>query len=169
MRRTIIPYNPKLKEFAKELRKNSTKSEIRLWYYLKGKQRMGFDFHRQKPIDNYIVDFYCCELMLAIELDGITHTYENSLQKDRIRDERLESLGVTVLRFEDNFIYHQINWVLEEIDETIVKLKNQEPTPVCRQAGLNPLQGGETQVQFFPFNTFISSLKITTSSVIKTN
>jgi very-short-patch-repair endonuclease len=81
MRRAIIPYNPKLKEHARVLRNNSTKSEIYLWKYLKGRQRLGFDFHRQKPIDNYIVDFYCCDLFLAIELDGITHTYECVTEK----------------------------------------------------------------------------------------
>ncbi|MBK9329826.1 MAG: DUF559 domain-containing protein [Sphingobacteriales bacterium] len=125
MRRIIIPYNPRLKEFARQLRNNSTKSEIRLWHYLKGKQRMGYDFHRQKPIDNYIIDFYCCEIMLAIELDGIIHTYENAIVRDKIRDERLRSLGITVIRFDNAFVLNQINWVLEEIDETINRLINQ--------------------------------------------
>jgi len=55
-RRTILPYNPKLKEYARKLRNNSTKSEVLLWNYLKRKQMKGFDFHRQKPIGNYIVD-----------------------------------------------------------------------------------------------------------------
>ena len=72
----ILPYNPKLKEKARHLRNNSTKAEIRLWLYLKRRQMMGYDFHRQKPIDNFIVDFFCRELMLAIELDGYTHTFE---------------------------------------------------------------------------------------------
>jgi very-short-patch-repair endonuclease len=53
-----INYNPELKELAKTLRNNSTKAEIKLWTYLKGKQLMGHDFHRQKPIDNYIADFF---------------------------------------------------------------------------------------------------------------
>ncbi len=86
---------------------------------------MGYDFHRQKPIDNYIIDFYCCEIMLAIELDGIIHTYENAIVRDKIRDERLRSLGITVIRFDNAFVLNQINWVLEEIDETINRLINQ--------------------------------------------
>lgn len=53
-----IHYNPKLKPLARQLRNNSTKAEIRLWGYLKGKQMHGYDFHRQKPIDNYIADFF---------------------------------------------------------------------------------------------------------------
>ena len=68
-----IYYNPKLKLLARQLRNNSTKSEITLWQYLKGKNMCGCDFIRQKPIDNYIVDFFCYELRLAIELDGFSH------------------------------------------------------------------------------------------------
>lgn len=58
-RRKIIYYNPKLKQLARKLRNNSTLSEILLWKYLKEKQMMGYDFHRQKPLDEYIVDFFC--------------------------------------------------------------------------------------------------------------
>lgn len=69
-RRKIIPYNPKLKLLARQLRNNSTPTEIRLWQHLKGKQMMGYDFHRQKPLDNYVADFFCNELMLALEIVG---------------------------------------------------------------------------------------------------
>ena len=58
------------------LRKNSTLSEVLLWNELKGKKLMGIDFHRQKPIGNYIVDFFSPELRLVIEIDGITHAYK---------------------------------------------------------------------------------------------
>ncbi|WP_271784819.1 endonuclease domain-containing protein [Aquimarina algiphila] len=68
-----IKYNPKLKELARQLRNNATKSEIRLWQKLKRGQMYSYDFHRQKPIDNYIVDFFCNKLQLAIELDGYSH------------------------------------------------------------------------------------------------
>jgi very-short-patch-repair endonuclease len=67
MRRKIIPYNHKLKQLARNLRNNSTLAEVLLWRELKGKQVRGYDFHRQKPIDKYIVDFYCPDLLLAIE------------------------------------------------------------------------------------------------------
>jgi very-short-patch-repair endonuclease len=71
-----IYYKPQLKEISRKLRNNSTKAEIKLWSHLKGKQLMGYDFHRQKPIDNYIVDFFCSRLNLAIEIDGYTHGFE---------------------------------------------------------------------------------------------
>ena len=73
MRRKIITYNSRLKEKARELRNNSTFTEVMLWNYLKKKQMKGYDFHRQKPLDEYIVDFFCIELMLAIEVDGESH------------------------------------------------------------------------------------------------
>jgi len=107
-----INYNPRLKEFARKLRNNSTRSEIRLWQYLKGKKMMGYDFHRQKPIEDYIVDFFCNKLKLAIELDGYTHTFEEIVEKDEIKQERLEKLGITVLRFSDEDIMKNMEGVL---------------------------------------------------------
>ena len=71
-RNTIIPYNPKLKQFARDLRNNSTLSEVLLWRQIKG-QTLKYEFHRQVPIDEFIVDFYCHELKLAIEIDGDSH------------------------------------------------------------------------------------------------
>ena len=87
MKRKIIPYNPKLKLIARKLRNNSTKSEALMWNFLKGKQIRGCDFHRQKPIGNFIVDFYCSELLLAIEIDGESH-YGNE-EKDLKRQKEI--------------------------------------------------------------------------------
>jgi very-short-patch-repair endonuclease len=84
MRRKIILYNPKLKELARKLRNDSTKSEIRLWQQLKGKQLFGYDFHRQKSLLNYIADFYCYELNLVIELDCYSHQFEEVVEKDEL-------------------------------------------------------------------------------------
>lgn len=72
MRNTIIPYNPNLKDLARELRKNSTPAEIVFWKMVKGKA-FGVEFHRQVPMLNYIVDFYCHEIGLTVELDGSIH------------------------------------------------------------------------------------------------
>ena len=119
--RTIIPYNPKLKELARKLRKSGTLSEVLLWQHLKRKQMLGYDFHRQKPIDNYIVDFFCNELMLAIEIDGVSHDFEEVYMKDMAREQRLESLGVHFLRFDDKEVKKDVNNVLQSIENWILE------------------------------------------------
>lgn len=98
MKNKIIPYNPKLKEYAKELRKNSTLSEVLLWQQIKNKA-LGVQFHRQVPMLEYIVDFYFHELMLAIEIDGDSHLYK--YEYDIKRQGELEKEGVVFLRFTD--------------------------------------------------------------------
>ncbi|MGV2481542.1 UNVERIFIED_CONTAM: DUF559 domain-containing protein, partial [Salmonella enterica subsp. enterica serovar Weltevreden] len=74
MKNKILPYNPALKELAQRLRKQGILSEVLLWKKIKNKS-LGVEFHRQVPLDNYIVDFYCHELMLAIEIDGNSHDH----------------------------------------------------------------------------------------------
>jgi very-short-patch-repair endonuclease len=134
MKRKILPYNPKLKELARQLRNNSTQSEIRLWRYLKGKQMMGYDFHRQKPLLNYIADFFCHELMLVIELDGYTHNFEEVVEKDERKQKELEALGLTVLRFADIELMHDINNVLRTIEGYIEEFEEGH-TPDPSQEG----------------------------------
>ncbi len=97
MKTKIIPYNPLLKERARQLRQNMTPGEITLWKHLKGKQMCGYDFDRQRPIDQFIVDFYCKKLMLAIEIDGFSHDSKEAQEHDLERQARLESLGVQFL------------------------------------------------------------------------
>jgi len=115
--RKIIPYNPALKEKARELRNNSTRTEILLWTFLKGKQLRGYDFHRQKPIDEYIVDFFCNELMLAVEIDGVSHIGKELY--DTKRQNGLEKLGVTFLRFKDEDVFYNCDYVVKEIEKWI--------------------------------------------------
>jgi very-short-patch-repair endonuclease len=117
----IIPYKPYLKELARELRKNSTLSEILLWEQIK-ERKLGYQFHRQVPIDQYIVDFYCHELMLAIEIDGSSHDNEYTVRYDKNRQLRLESLGVRFLRFEDLDIKRHIDSVLKSIEDCVEKI-----------------------------------------------
>jgi len=108
-----LPYNPKLKKRASELRNNSTLSEVLLWKQLKNKKMNNYDFHRQKPIDEYIVDFFCSELMLAIEIDGRSH--DGKYKYDKKRQKIIESYGVYFLRFSDEAIKKRMNAVLEKI------------------------------------------------------
>ena len=116
-----VYYNSKLKERARQLRNHSTRSEIRLWLYLKGKKVMGYDFHRQKPIGNYIADFYCPKLQLVIEVDGYTHDFEEVIKKDRKKQDYLENLGITVLRFKDEEVIEDIDSVLNKIKQYILE------------------------------------------------
>jgi very-short-patch-repair endonuclease len=119
----IIPYNPNLKSLARDLRNNSTKSEIILWNKIK-KKSLGVEFHRQVPIDEYIVDFYCHELMLAIEIDGVTHHY--NFEKDDTRQKKLESFGIRVIRFDDKDVRFALNDVLRALEITIENIIESE-------------------------------------------
>jgi very-short-patch-repair endonuclease len=118
---SYIKYNPKLKERARELRKNSTPSEIELWKALRGGNMLGYNFNRQKPLDEFIVDFYCRKLKLVIEIDGDSH--DEKKVYDEQRQKRLESLGLHVIRFYDHDVMKHIDGVLFKIEETIQKLE----------------------------------------------
>jgi very-short-patch-repair endonuclease len=91
-----LPFNPELKDRAKALRKAGILHEALLWLELKNKKLNGLDFDRQKIIGNYIVDFYCAERSVVIEVDGSSH--DNKQDDDFLRDEFLNSLGLTVIR-----------------------------------------------------------------------
>ena len=125
----IIPYNPKLKEFARQLRNNSTETEIFLWLKLKGKQMYGYDFHRQKPIDNFILDFFCYELMLGIEVDGYSHEFLEVYNKDVIKVKRMNEFGITVLRFSDEQVLKDMENVIRAIEFYIYEYEKHTPNP----------------------------------------
>ena len=128
-RRKIILYNPKLKELARQLRNDSTKTEIFLWLKLKGKQMYGYDFHRQKPIDNYILDFFCYELMLGIEVDGYSHQFLEVYNKDGIKEKRMNDFGISVLRFSDDQVLNDMENVLRAIEFYIFEYEKHTPNP----------------------------------------
>jgi very-short-patch-repair endonuclease len=121
MRRTIIPYNPNLKQLARKLRNDSTLGEVLLWNEVKNKQMHGYDFHRQKPLLNYIVDFYCFELNLVIEIDGQYHSWEEKSEADVKRDEELQRYGLTILRFTEREARKDIVNVLRAIEGYILE------------------------------------------------
>jgi very-short-patch-repair endonuclease len=95
----MFKYNPKLKANARQLRQNLTDSERVLWQRLRGKQLSDVQFYCQKPIGDYIVDFYAPKAKLVIEIDGSQHFEAQHAEKDKNRDEYLGSLGLMVLRF----------------------------------------------------------------------
>jgi len=124
-----------------------TFSEVKLWNEIKNGKLMGYDFDRQRPIGNFIVDFYCKDLQLAIEIDGITHEEHKALLKDKIRQEDLEILGVKFLRFDAVLVINKVEAVVREIRIWIEDFERKKETsePVLRRSSKKfnpPLQGG---------------------------
>lgn len=112
-------YNKNLKQASRDLRNNMTDAERLLWSRLRNKQILGLQFYRQKPILNYIVDFYCPAANLVIECDGNQHFTEDGLETDRVRDEALAQLGLKVLRFDNGQVMGQLDDVVEVIYQFI--------------------------------------------------
>ena len=94
-----------------------TWAEILLWKEIKEKKVLGYDFHRQKPIDEYIVDFYCPRLKLILEIDGDSH--DGKEEADFIRQKKLESKGLTVLRFWDLDVKANVDGIVGQLKEWI--------------------------------------------------
>ena len=111
-----------MKNFAKELRQNLTPAEAILWTYLKNK-KIGYKFRRQYVIQNYILDFYCIDLKLGIEVDGGVHLDIINQINDEFRENKLTKLGVKIIRFSNNEVYEDIDLVLQNINHEIFKLK----------------------------------------------
>lgn len=119
-RNRLIPYNPNLKKFARLLRLNSTLGEVLLWNEIK-KKSLGYEFHRQVPVDCYILDFYNHELMLAIEIDGSSHDYKYEV--DSQREKKLESYGIKVIRFDEWEVRKDMSNVLRVIEQVISEIE----------------------------------------------
>lgn len=119
----IIPYQHRLVALAKALRSKMTYGEIALWREIRGK-KLGYKFSRQIPIDSYIVDFYCKELKLAIEVDGGIHFTEEQEKYDFHRQKKeLESLGISVMHFNDEDVKNNLDVVLDELKEKIKAIR----------------------------------------------
>lgn len=112
-----LPYNPKLVERAKELRQNPTLAEKKLWQDCL--QTFPFRVLRQRPIGQFIADFYCAALKLVIEVDGESHFTEEGLMRDLERTQTLEGYGLKVIRFSNNEVINQFEGVCQRIGEEI--------------------------------------------------
>ena len=122
-------------QLAKNLRNNSTKQEVILWQYLKGKQLCGVKFRRQQPIGNYIVDFVSMSEKIIIELDGSQHNSDDGQLYDKERDNFLSDLGYKVIRIWNNDIDNNIEGVIDSIRSAIL-----DPNPTLPQEeGINSL------------------------------
>lgn len=121
-------YNKSLQSKANELRKNMTKAEACLWKYVLSRRKLnGKQFRRQRPIDRYVVDFVCLPLKLIVEVDGISHTYDEVVESDETRQLRLEELGFRVIRFTDEEVLTVINRVRENILAVINEIEVSTP------------------------------------------
>ncbi|MBK2094175.1 endonuclease domain-containing protein [Francisella philomiragia] len=120
---TKLPYNPKLKQRARELRKAGNLSEVLFWNIVKSKKFLSLNFHRQKIIGNYIVDFYCPAYRLVIEIDGSSHNDKE--EYDSIRDEYLNSLDLKVIHILDKDIKTNLECVMLWLEEFVSRLPRQ--------------------------------------------
>lgn len=111
----MLKYNPQLKTRARTLRTDVTDAEQRLWSRLRRKQILAIQFYRQRPIGNYIVDFYAPKARLVIEVDGAQHLDAAQAQYDQRRSEYLAKLGLKVLRFDDRQVLLELDSVVEMI------------------------------------------------------
>ncbi len=129
-----ITYDSHLKKYSRKLRKQGTYAEVLLWSILKKRQIKGYRFNRQKPIGQYIVDFYCSKLKSVIEIDGISH--DEIIIEDQIRQYGIEKYGLKFLRFFDEDVKDNLQGVFEKIIEWIEKYEkineiiNNEPVDI---------------------------------------
>lgn len=114
-----LQYNKNLTSYAKELRKNLTPEEIKVWTYIRKRQILGVRFLRQRPILNYIVDFFAPEIKLAIEIDGSQHYFSHGQYQDGKRDAALNKLEITVLRYSNADINIRFNAVMKDLYNNI--------------------------------------------------
>ena len=121
-----LPYNRKLTKLARQNRNNRTPAEKKVWYeVLCRKQFQGYKFTRQKPLGDYIVDFYCSKLQLVIEIDGDTHAEDR--EYDEARTEALSQLGLRVLRYDNRDVFSNIEGVYQDLMKII-----EPPYPPCQ-------------------------------------
>ncbi len=123
----MLPYNKNLKQRSRQLRKSMTDAERHLWVKIRMKQLKGYQFYRQKPIGDYIVDFFCPRAKLVIEVDGSQHSSDEMTEYDRIRDEHIRSLGLRVLRFTNTEVLTNIEGIIESIIENMQEIPLSPP------------------------------------------
>ncbi len=142
-------YNKNLQPFARVNRNRATKSEARLWkYILRAGKMNGYCFRRQRPILRFIADFMCKELLLVIEVDGYSHQFEETIRKDKIKQQALEHIGFTLIRFTDAEVLHDIENVRRAILFTVERLEREHnPPPIPSGRGKSGTgSNGETEI-----------------------
>ncbi len=120
---------PEQRRFAQQLRTQLTDCERLLWRQLRNRHLAGFKFRRQHPLPPYVLDFYCAELMLVVELDGGQHYDDAGREKDRVRTDYLQRKGLDVLRFSNLDVLQNLEGVLAEILRW-VEARSPHPNPL---------------------------------------
>lgn len=123
----MLNYNPRLKQNARRLRTDMTDAERLLWSHLRRKQVGGVQFYRQKPIANFIVDFYAPMAGLVIEVDGAEHMDADHRLRDARRDACLNQFGLQVLRFTDRQVLQEIDGVMEAVYLAVKRVVHGNP------------------------------------------
>lgn len=129
----MLKYDEKLKQPARKLRTDMTDAERLLWSRLRGKQLLGVQFYRQKPLGRYIVDFHAPAAKLVVEVDGSQHFEADGQAEDGRRDAYLESLGQRVLRFDNLQVLKETEAVLETIFGAVAERVKSPPTPLLQR------------------------------------
>ena len=114
--------HPVTRQFARELRKPQTPAEATLWKHLRNRN-LEYKFRRQHAIGFFIIDFYCAEVKLCIEIDGDTHLTKEQQEYDAARTEYLESLGRKVIRFTNDDVRFNIQAVVQQIIDSCNEVK----------------------------------------------
>ena len=109
-------------QIARRLRRRATLAERSLWTLLRGRSSDGFKFRRQHPVQRYVLDFYCPEVQLAIEIDGAQHLHADEQVYDAIRTDYLNALGILVVRFSNQRVLDDPQGVLSEIDRLLKRV-----------------------------------------------
>ena len=128
---TKIYNTEKYKIFRKSLRNNMPAPEQRIWYYIRSK-RLGYKFRRQYSFGCYIVDFYCPDFRLAIEIDGDSHGTEDGIIRDNTRNIYLKNLNILIKRYTNNDVMKNIEGVMEDLENFIVSISTPSTSPLVR-------------------------------------
>ncbi len=120
--------NKLIKATSKLLRREQTSAEEFMWQMIRNRRLNGLKFRRQHPIDKFVADFYCHELKFAVELDGDIHELESVKQKDNYKENRLKKLGINVIRFSNDDVFRNTDWVANEILKFASRVDNR-PSP----------------------------------------
>ncbi len=116
-------YLSSLRELCRNNRKNPTRAEFVLWHFVIKRRLTGYKFLRQKPVDRFILDFYCPKLLLAVEVDGDSH--DNRQTYDHERDLRLSQIGIKTIRYTNQQVLDNLEDVYEDIANEIKIRKNE--------------------------------------------